>query len=736
MRGALRTGDLLRLARTGAMAASLAALLAGLPAPLQAQNVPTGQIQSGAVDPTEAPAFLVADAVAVTDDNRLIADGNVEALYDGTRLWAKRIIYNQTTDTLEIIGPIRIDTGDGVVMLADSAALDSDLENGLLRGARVVLDQQLQLAAVQVARVEGRYSQLSKVTVTSCQICNRNAVPLWSIRARRAIHDQEEQQLYFDGAQLRILDIPVMYLPRLRLPDPTLKRARGFLFPTMRSTTELGTGIKIPYFLPLGKHADVTVTPYLSPETTTLELRFRKAFHNGDIEVNSAFTKDTLRPGEFRWYAFAEGTFDLPRDFKLSFDIEATSDKGYLSEYDYSGKDRLDSEIRVGRSRRNENLQMSLIHYNSLRDDEANSTAPTIIPDITYERRFQLAGGRGGELRLGAEGHGHYRSSEDDVVGRDVQRSTVEVTWLDEWTTYGGLQVAARAGLAFDQFYTADDSTVEEFTYGITPSAALTLRMPLLRTTTSGARQLLEPILQFGWIGGRNADVANDESTLLEFDDGNMLALSRFPAPDRRERGASVVGGMRFVHQDPRGWEAGLAVGRVYRETSHEDFTASSGLDHASSDWLLATHLRHDDGLYLISRTLISDEGEVSKSEARGSWSNGTIDLGAAFLLLPEDAEEDRNERVSEWSFDGSYRVNRHWTASANLRYDIADRRAVKTGLGLQYRNECVQADFSASRNFANSTDLDPSTTFGLTVRLKGFSTGGAAGGYSRTCTQ
>lgn len=711
----------------------LAASLAFAPgASLRAQTADEAALS----DEQSGIAFLVADNVVVTDDGRLIADGNVEALYDGTRLWAERIVYDQENDTLEIEGPIRIDDGNGIVVLADDASLDSGLENGLLTGARLVLDQQLQLAAVQIARAEGRYSQLSKTTVTSCQVCGKNAVPLWSIRARRAIHDQEERQLYFDGAQFRVLDIPVMYLPRLRLPDPTLERARGFLFPSMRSTTELGTGVKVPYFLPLGDHADLTITPYISEETRTVELRFRRAFHNGDIEFNGAVTSDTLRPDGLRGYVFGEGKFDLPRDYVLKFDIELTSDEAYLSEYDYSGKDRLDSAISVTRAKRHEYFDASLINYNSLRDDELNARQPTIIPDISYERRYQLDGSVGGELRMALNAHSYLRYSDEDILGRDVTRATAEVTWLDRWTTTGGLQIGARAGLAVDQFWTEDDSSSDPSATSLTPSAALELRYPLLRSTSWGARQLLEPVAQIGWSGGSNPSVANDESLRQELDEGNLLDLSRFPAPDRRERGASVVTGLRFLHDDPRGWEAGLAVGRVFREIAHPDFTKSSGLNEAMSDWLVSAHFRHEDGLYLMGRTIVDDRGEVSKSEARGSWNNDLLDLGASFLILPSDEDEGRSERAAEWSFDGSYRLSRHWTASGDLRYDMADGRAVKAGLGMAYRNECIEANFSATRRFANSSNLDPSTSFGLTVTLKGFSTGGDAGGYSRTCTQ
>ncbi|MGA0925124.1 MAG: LPS-assembly protein LptD, partial [Lutimaribacter sp.] len=136
----------------------------------------------------------------------------------------------------------------------DTAQLDTLFANGLLRGARMILDQQVQMAANRIDRVDGRYTQLYKASVTSCRICTDNSTPLWQIRARRVIHDNEEKQIYFEDAQIHLKGTPIFWLPRLRLPDPSLKRASGFLFPSTRQSSRLGAGVKIPYFFALSPH--------------------------------------------------------------------------------------------------------------------------------------------------------------------------------------------------------------------------------------------------------------------------------------------------------------------------------------------------------------------------------------------------------------------------------------------------------------------------------------------------
>ena len=697
--------------------------------PLQAQD-------SQATDTSGAPALLVADSLRLEGRDRLIAEGNVEAITGTTRLKASRIIYDRNTDSLTLEGPITLVENEQIVVLADSGSLDAGLENGLLRGARMVMNQQLQLAANRIDRVGGRYTQLYKTAATSCRICENGAPPLWQIRAKRVVHDQLEQQLYFDNAQLRVLGVPVLWFPRLRLPDPTLDRATGFLIPQLRQTSLLGTGVKIPYFVAISDHRDLTLTPYLSPQTRTLELRYRQAFRRGSIEINAAVSEDEIGPSSRRAYLFGSGNFELPRDFRLTFGIEMTSDDAYLLDYDYSGKDRLDSRIAITRTRRDEFVNVSLTGYETLRVTESNATLPTVIGDLTYERRF-VPGLLGGEMRLGLDANSRYRSSNDptDGLGRDVSRITADMYWHRNWSLAYGVQAQMLGGLSIDAFRTRQDDTFAGDLAEIVPQTAVTLRWPLVKSTDTGVTQVLEPVAMLGWTGGMRRNIPNDESTRVDFDEGNLLSLSRFPAPDRRERGLTAAYGVNWMRSVPGGLETSLSAGQVWRDIADNEFSDSSGLRGQTSDFLLAGQIKNPFGLSLGARTLLDDTDlSVSKAEARLGLTRRDLSLGASYVWLDSDPDEDRFNTQSEWSVDGSYRFARHWTGSANMRYDVARDRAANAGVGLRYQNECVNVNLSLSRRFTSSDILQPSTDIGFTIGIRGFGLSGADSSYTRTC--
>ena len=677
------------------------------------------------------PAALIADRVRVEPDQRLVAEGSVEVIYGTTRLKASRITFDRAAGRLTIDGPITLLDGDSTVILADAAALDTDLRNGILTSARVVLDQQLQLAAAQARRVDGRYTELSKTVASSCQVCAANPVALWSIRARRVIHDQVTQQLYFDHATFRILDVPVLYLPRLRLPGPTVKRATGFLIPDVRSTSDLGTGIKIPYFIALGPSRDLTFTPYLSPHTRTLQARYRQAFRHGRIAFAGAVSSDDIRPAKTRGYLFGQGAFDLPAGFLLSFGIETTSDAAYLLDYGYSGKDRLTSFARIDRVRRDRRISARLINFRTLRDSEIPiaDTIPYLLGSALYERRILGLGGGIGRLAFSLQGH--QRTSTADIAGRDVLRAGLVAEWQRRAVVGPGIEASLIGRLTVDDYRIDQDTRFASSLTTATPAVGLTLRWPFARHW-QGTTETLTPLLQLAYSARVGDRPPNEDATLVEFDEGNLLSLDRYPGHDRHESGPRAALGLTYARYDPSGWTASATLGRLFRASADPGFTAASGLDGAASDWLAALRLSFGTKVSVTTRTLVGPELDVSKSETRIDWAGDRLNLSAAYIFVREDLAEDRLQRTNEITFATDYRLALNWTGSAGLRYDVAADRAAYASVGLGYRNECASLNLSLSRRFTSSTSVSPTTDVGLKVSLGGF--GGDRRAYRRSC--
>ncbi len=715
----------------------LAVLLSGVaicPAAGLAQSA-AKPVADGLVAGGPRMATLVADRVSVQGNSGLLAQGNVLVHFQGVTLTASTVRYDKATDQLTIEGPIVLEQGEDRMILADSAALSGDLRDGILRSARLVLDQQLQVAAVEIERIQGRYTQLNKVVTSSCQVCAANPVPLWQIRSERVVHDEQARQLYFYNAQLRVADVPILFLPRLRMPDPTLTRASGFLAPKIRTRTTFGTGIMTPYFLRLGDHADLTVTPFLASKSSTLELRYRQAFRHGDITFEGAISDDSIQPGTTRYYVFGEGAFDLPRDFKLAFQIQDVSDPGYLLDYGYSDEDRLRNAVELTRARRDEFVFAGVTRYDTLRASEIDISdeLPFAQADALYERRWfpALIGGQG-TYQLSAQSY--FRESSADVIGRDVNRLGVRVGWKRDWTLPAGMLASFETGVNASLYWINQDSNYDREQSFATPSAAATLRWPFSRVAGNGTVDVLEPVVQLAWSDQVGATLPNEDSQFVEFDENNLFDISRYPGFDRQEEGTRANIGLKWTRYAPSGWSMTFAAGRVLRFSGTNDFSDASGLAGDQSDWIVATQLQLGSRFALQGRALISDSFDIAKTESRLAYIQDNWQLSAAHLWVTADADEDRDNPIHEIRLDGSYQLNDFWQISAKTDIDIAASQVTSGKLGLQYKNECLSVDLSLSRRFTASENVDPSTDIGVQVALLGF--GGAQGGKARKCIQ
>ncbi|WP_051588282.1 LPS-assembly protein LptD [Actibacterium mucosum] len=682
-----------------------------------------------------APATLLADQISVTGarNDILIAEGHVEVLYGPHILRATRIEYRRAEDIILIDGPLSLVAENGDIVLADSGELSADLTAGILKSARLVLDQQLQLAAANLHRVGDRFSVLDNTVATSCTVCD-GGVPLWQIRARRIIHDQEERQIYFDDARFEVAGLPVMYLPRLRLPDPTLERATGFLLPRVRASNLVGLGIEVPYFITLGDHADLTLAPFLSRRSRTLGLRYRQAFRNGEIEVNAAGTRDDILTSRNRGYLYASGDFDLPREFKLEFDLRTVSDEAYLLDYSIDSADRLASPITLSRTLRDEQITANATYYETLRSGEDSGTLPRTIVSGSWTRRF-VPGPVGGIATAEFDLFAFNRPSGADTLGRDLERASARLNWHRDWTTNNGVVLGFTGALHADYFKYQDDSLRPDAIFRSAQFGAVELRWPMIRNTTGGAVDTLEPIAQLVWSQAGNRNIANEDSLAVEFDEGNLFALNRFPGSDAVEEGLRLNLGVNWTRYTQTGLSFGATLGRVIREKPSAQFDTSTGLNGYTSDWLAAVRVDTGTGLTLGNRMLFDDQLSFSQNELRVGWNSDRANFATSYLWSAADLTANQATDISEVQFDGGYRFNANWTGRLDWRYDIEQNRAAETGLGLEFRNECVVVDLSLSRRFTSSASVRPSTDFGLTVTLSGFGNS-RADPVSRNCVK
>ena len=727
------------MARNWLLAALLTTALC--PPALAQEGAPAGYT----ADQADEAATLLADRIMISGRDTLVAEGSVEVWWKQNHLTARRVTYDKAADLLTIEGPLRLEQPGqtGSVVIAEQAQLSRDMQNGVLTGARMVMAREMQLAATRIERHDGVTTTLDNVVASSCQVCASDPTPLWEIRARRIIHDTLTRQMHFEGAQFRFMGLPLMWLPSLRLPDPTVERMSGVLRPEFRTTTSLGPGVKIPYFFALGSSADLTLTPYISSDwTRTMGVRYRQALLSGSYTMEGALTNDSIREGDTRGYLFANGTFAMPDDFTLGVQLRLTSDGGYLTDYDITDDDRLWSGITLEKVQRQELIWMRLGNTHSIREGESNSTQPMASGDFTWTRVFR-PDRIGGEMSVDWGIHMHRRAStldydtavDPDLVsdGRDVLRTSLEADWRRQWLLPGGILAATLGNLAADVISVQQDADWHATTFRALPTIGAEIRWPWI-ATSGRAAHVIEPIAQVFLSPNTIKRVPNEDSLLTEFDEGNLFSISRFPGADAREQGLRANLGVSWTRMDASGWSLGMTAGRVIRAKDLQQFPEGSGLSGKQSDWLLGTTLTAANGFTVANRALFDDRFGFSREELRVGYLDDDYQVALGYLWMRADETEDRPEPTSELLLEAGWNWTQGWRSLINTRYDFTNERAARAAIGLEYVNECMSVDLSLSRRFTSSSSVIPETSVGISVQLAGFGGGATAGASQQVC--
>ena len=709
-------------ARAGSLLGGLAAavvLIAGTSATAQVAADERAETLVSGVPPVkpDLPVALIADSVEYdSGTGRVVASGDVEIFYGARTLTADRIVYDSRAGTVTAEGEIVMRDPSGVTVYADFAELGTDLREGLVRGARAVMGEHIRLSAVEARRVEGRFNTLSKAVYSPCRVCSDDPTPLWRIRARRVIHDEAEGRIHYEDATFDLFGVPVLWLPWISHPDPTVDRASGFLVPEFRQSSTYGFGVQVPYYWVIDDHSDLTFTPFITSKDGPIAIfEYRRAFESGRFRTEASLTDDDYEGKDsLHGHIEAKGAFDLEQDFRWGFDAIAVTDDGYLARYDFSDDDRLTSELWLRRYRKTGFIDVTAVHFRSLRDDEPAGRIPLALPD--FDARQELPDAvAGGDLGFFSSGHVLLREA-----GLDVSRFTLGADWERREVLPSGLVLKGFAEIRGDLFITDDFGAVESATEArLAPLAGVEARFPLISESDGAVAHVIEPVAQAIVAPyGLNDDIQNEDSQVMEFDETNLFDHSHFPGWDAAEEGPRLNLGVDYALIAPDGWGFDASLGRVLRPRRLDEFSAGSGLRGETSDWVGAWSLRYDPYVTVRQRVRLDDNLSLTRNEIDARLAHGHSSLKLGYIFLEKDpsiaAPADREEVVARTEIG----LDERWTLSGLVRRDLENAEFVEAGAGLAFENECCRVELFVRRNFAGREDAPDGTTVGLQVRL------------------
>ena len=695
------------------------------------------QETSGVAAPAEKPTehvVLEADYIyEIREENSVVAEGNVEALYEGRVLRADRIIYNKTTDRVRATGNVVIVDTDGSQQFADEVEVNSDLADGYAIGFSARLPEGATIVANSGIRKSNGVNALEQVIYTSCELCGDDTTPTWSLRARRAVLDTESQMISYRDVVLEVGSIPVFYLPYLSHPDPTSDRRSGFLVPSGGLSSKLGAFYQQPYYWAISPSQDLTISPMVSANVNPMvELDYRKRFYSGGIKINSSITReadfdsDGVRFGDEKWrgHIYGKGLFAISPEWKWGFGVETQSDDLYDRRYDISGQGerrglytsqprRLMSQLFAVGQGDSYYTDIAVLDFQGLRGSDDSRTLPTVAPVAFTEKYWDL--GDYGFAAVNASSAMLTRES-----GLNSQRVSVGGDWSDLNVLPGGFTFEPFAEIRGDYYALNEDVSGEPDVSRAVGNAGARVSYPLVRPGKI-VDIMVEPTVMAAW-GFSNVNgtaIPIEDSILYEFDEGDLFEANGFGNYDLYEGDGKLAAGVTARAVFRNGPEFATTLGRRWRSRTDPNFDVASNLDGTSSDWVGSASADFGRALRVDTRVRLDDDGyKLNRIDARLSTSYKRLRGVAQYYNI--------NERISPLGrpdegifMRGEFQVTKRYSLIfGQLRDIVADLNA-RREFGIAYEDDCSRFELVYQRSELNDRTLGPSESIQFRFSLK-----------------
>lgn len=724
----------------------------------------------------DAKMLLRANELVYNQDaERVTATGGVQIYYNRYRMVAQRVEYNQQTGRVTAVGNIELIEPDGNRIYAEELDVTDDFGQGFLNSLRVETTDNTRLAAESAERLPGELMVLNNGVYTACLPCAEKPgkAPLWQVKAQRVIQNGQKKTIRLQNARFELFGMPIGYLPFLEVPDHTVERKSGFLFPRMSLDDNLGFGITVPYYHVFAPHMDATLSPtYYTGQGLLLQGEVRNRFENGRHTFRFAGI-DQRNPGAFtpgtsdynadtRFMAASQARFEINPRWTFGWDVMLQSDNNFSKTYSLNGVD--DDVFRnevylTGLGERNyfdlRNYYFDVQDTGPNRDAEKRQAMVYPSLDYQYIAPEPVAGG---QLTITNNLTNLSRREEDfELVGTSdryrgldgsYSRFTSEAEWKRTFTTSNGLlltPILAARGDALrhdmDPSVTFDPNPPNpDYRYGNLEdsggygrymlTAGLEARYPFLISTDSSSH-IVEPIAQVfirpneQYAGG----LPNEDAQSFVFDASNLFERDKFSGFDRIEGGTRANVGLRYTGSFDNGLGLRGIVGQSYHLAGQNSFAtddlvnvgANSGLETDRSDYVAMAGIDLPQGFSVSAGARFDkDSFEVQRTDAEFSYTTARLSGSLIYTQIEAQPDYGSTDNTDLLQSSSSFRINENWSVSGSAIWDLNDQEIIRRGIGFTYADECTIFSVAYSDEPADINANDWTVSARLTFRTLG----------------
>lgn len=647
----------------------------------------------------EESVIINADEIFITNNgNKISAKGNIRIETDELINNSDISSYNKKNNEIKSSGNIIIKDKFNNYYFFDEFVTDKDFNSAVGSNVKIRMNDNARIVGKSFFRRNSNINQINTASYTPCLKDNylTKNCPGWKLNANKVIHDTKKQTIYYEGATLSILNIPVLYTPFFSHPDPSVNKRSGLLMPNITSDNVLGTTFSIPMFFNIASNYDLTFTPSIQTKADDYySLNYRYLSKNHYFNVETSISNNESKNGT-RNHLFVNGNVKNPFG-KFEYKIETSNNDTYLRKNQIYLNTILKSGLVFTKEMENSYLDFSSYFYKHL-NNSPNQKWEYVYPTVNYDI-YKL---------------------KDPLIGLDWAMKNTLLNYKNINKNYNqqissefistDLIISRKSGLKFqntiqNRFIYFNNSMNDFNQLRIFPQLSTKISYPLSKNNYNNS-QIIEPIIM-PIIAPYN-NYQNDQN----ISNSNIFSLNRETSLSQWESGPRINYGINWlisynnlIINSSIGQSAKINKDRNENSDEISNYFISNTLDLGNIGYIKTDVTIDRKDIYLKDNNI-----------------NSSVKFGRYKFGFDYDYETSNKIKTSEQISIGT-KVDflKDISLVASIRKNLMTEKSIGNAFGMHYENDCLAINLDYFRDFTAIDDIKNSRGFSFTITLKPF---------------
>ncbi len=566
-------------------------------------------------------------------------------------------------------------------------------------------------------------TKFTKSIFTLCDYRKEDKCPPWSVQAKQMLHDKKKKTIFYDKAVIKVYDFPILYLPKLSHPDPTVNRRSGFLVPSFSDSKNLGEGLDISYFWALNKDKDFTLKNKLYVSENPLFLgEYRQAFEKSNLILDFGYTEGykkrsaTKTAGE-KSHLFSKyvknftGKDDSNNSIKIT--IQNVSNDKYLKLYKIKSNlveyenDTLENSFTFNREDENSFLGLQASAYETLKEGY-NDKYEYILPDVIYDRNL-LASNKYGNLDF---------TSNLNIHNYDTNKFKRFLVNDLDWKFRTNNFISGIKGNLIGKLKNVNYETKNVSEYKSDPETEFFGALGYLSKidlfkNKNNQNYLLTPKVLLRYAPGN----MRKQKNYTKLNNKNIFSLDRLNAYDNFESGLSATIGFDYEIKDNNEKEINFSIGQIINEKENKDMPDSSSLDEKLSDLVGTANVKLND-TFNVNYNFALDQNykDLNYNEIGFNFDSNLIKFDVDYL---QEKKHIGNQEYFKTNLE--YAKGNNGIFGFEMKRNIITNSSEYYNLSYEYLNDCLRAGLVYRREFYNDSELEAENSLMFKITLTPF---------------